>query len=131
MVNFVFAVLGAIIFGIIFGGAFAYWIWYVFNKLMDKKEKRNIPINEIKEQLFNTKPDKDERRLEENERERINKYRQFEKLRRGESKTESFYSRKFEDERRSNIQNGFNRESKQSGLSNESNKRDIKKLEWY
>ena len=105
--NIIFATILALLLGMIFGAVLAILGWFIMGKINDKKLKKNMPVEELAEQALNNKPTITEKEVAEDDRRRIEKIRQFEKLRRTDGKVQSassFYSGKFEDERRSDLQ---------------------------
>ena len=123
--NLLWSVVGAIGFGFLSGACLTFFIWFVYNKYMDKKIRRLAEKSNIIEQMDNTKPIIDERGQEEDERRRIEKIRQFEKLRRlgiGEqtvTKSNSFYTGQFEDGKgrglSSDVTNNIKQDSRPTG----------------
>lgn len=129
MVNFLWIVLGTLFFSILLGIAIVFSVWFLISKYLAFKEKKQIPMNEIEKQRQKHLEAKNERR--ENENDGRNKFRQFEKLRAGKLENESFYSRKFKDERQGFIQDRFSEPVNRNERNTEEPEREPEKLEWY
>jgi hypothetical protein len=134
--NLIWSVMGAIFFGFLAGASGSFFLWYVYGRYSEWKLKKSVIKSDVINQLDNTKPVIDERGHEEDERKRIEKIRQFEKLRRlgiGEqtiTKPVSFYTRKFEDGKgggfSSSVINNAKQDSRSTGSPKSEDRRTIK-----
>ena len=125
--NLILATIFSIVSGMLAGGALAILFFLIYNKFKDKKIIKQIPAEELAEQALNNKPQISEKEVAEDDRRRIEKIRQFEKLRRVNGKvqsTPSFYTGKFENEGRSNLQNESDRSNKLNSPNNGEDKSD-------
>jgi hypothetical protein len=134
--NITIAIIGALGLGTLTGVTIAIFLWWVINKVQDKKIIKLAKESNIIDQVDNTKPIIDERGQEEDERRRIEKIRQFEKLRRlgiGEqttTKSNSFYTGKFQDGKdrglSNNSDNNIKQNSGHSGIVKSDNRKSVK-----
>ena len=135
--NYTLYIVFAIASGFMAGATGMFFFWWLYSKWHDKRLKKKIPAEHLADISINIKPTIDERGIKEDERRRIEKIRQFEKLRRtsiGEStinESNSFYTGKFENGERSGVSikpTEFTRESRESVKPVE---RKSETFEWY